>query len=148
MDAISYKQKEYLYSYFRSKPPELNLHLHKYYEFLYFISGDATYIVEDNLYKIHPGDILLTRPGELHTIFFQSEKPYERIFMQIHPDNHCGAVCATAERNNVHFQSFTLSGRSVLSNSITHTSGFAFQPSVWTLVAGSVLSHSLRNEVM
>lgn len=30
----------------------------------------------------------------------------------------------------VHFQSFTLSGRSVLSNSITHTSGFAFQPSV------------------
>ena len=78
MDAISYKQKEYLYSYFRSKPPELNLHLHKYYEFLYFISGDATYIVEDNLYKIHP--------GELHTIFFQSEKPYERIFMQIHPD--------------------------------------------------------------
>ena len=61
MDAISYKQKEYLYSYFRSKPPELNLHLHKYYEFLYFISGDATYIVEDNLYKIHPGDILLTR---------------------------------------------------------------------------------------
>ena len=49
MDAISYKQKEYLYSYFRSKPPELNLHLHKYYgEFLYFISGDATYIVEDN----------------------------------------------------------------------------------------------------
>ena len=86
MDAISYKQKEYLYSYFRSKPPELNLHLHKYYEFLYFISGDATYIVEDNLYKIHPGDILLTRPGELHTIFFQSEKPYERIFMQIHPD--------------------------------------------------------------
>lgn len=66
----------------------------------------------------------------------------------IHPDNHCGAVCATAERNNVHFQSFTLSGRSVLSNSITHTSGFAFQPSVRTLAAGSVLSHSLRNEVM
>lgn len=28
------------------------------------------------------------------------------------------------------FQSSTLSGRSVLSNSITHTSGFAFQPSV------------------
>lgn len=50
--------------------------------------------------------------------------------LPIHPDNHCGAVCATAERNNVHFQSFTLSGRSVLSNSITHTSGFAFQPSV------------------
>ena len=73
MDAISYKQKEYLYSYFRSKPPELNLHLHKYYEFLYFISGDATYIVEDNLYKIHPAIFWLTKP-ELHTIFFQSEK--------------------------------------------------------------------------
>ena len=76
-----------IYSYFRSKPPELNLHLHKYYEFLYFISGDATYIVEDNLYKNSPpGDIFAYKTGELHTIFFQSEKPYERIFMQIHPD--------------------------------------------------------------
>ena len=42
--------------------------------FCIFISGDATYIVEDNLYKIHPGDILLTRPGELHTIFLSVRK--------------------------------------------------------------------------
>ena len=54
MDAISYKQKEYLYSYFRSKPPELNLHLHKYYEFLYFISGDATYISKIIYIKFTP----------------------------------------------------------------------------------------------
>lgn len=80
MDAISYKQKEYLYSYFRSKPPELNLHLHKYYEFLYFISGDATYIVEDNLYKIHPGDIFL-QDQENFIRFSFSQKSRMSVFL-------------------------------------------------------------------
>ncbi len=87
MDAISYKQKEYLYSYFRSKPPELNLHLHKYYEFLYFISGDATYIVGRIIYiKFTPAIFCLQDQENFIRFFFQSEKPYERIFMQIHPD--------------------------------------------------------------
>ena len=81
MDAISYKQKEYLYSYFRSKPPELNLHLHKYYEFLYFISGDATYIVEDNLYKIHPQAIFCLQDRENFIRFSFSQKSRMNVFL-------------------------------------------------------------------
>lgn len=81
---ISHRQDEYLYSYSKSAPPEhLQMHLHRYYEFLYFQSGDASYIVEDNLYHIEEGDILITRPDEMHTIVFHSDKTYERCFIQI-----------------------------------------------------------------
>lgn len=84
---ISHKQKEYLYSYTKGAPPEqLKMHLHNYYEFLYFISGDASYIVENNIYQINEGDIFITRPDELHTIVFHSDKTYERKFIQIAPE--------------------------------------------------------------
>lgn len=83
---ISHKQNEYMYSYTQGPPPEqLKMHLHNYYEFLYFISGDASYIVENNIYQINEGDIFITRPDELHTIVFHSDKTYERKFIQIAP---------------------------------------------------------------
>lgn len=80
---ISHRQSEYMYSSSESDPPKLKMHLHNYYEFLYFISGDASYIVENNIYKIDEGDIFITRPGELHTLAFHSDKIYERKFIQI-----------------------------------------------------------------
>lgn len=83
---ISHKQKEYLYSYTKGAPPQLQMHLHDYYEFLYFKSGDASYMVEDNIYEIMPGDIFITRPNELHSIVFHSDSTYERDFMQISRD--------------------------------------------------------------
>lgn len=83
---ISHKQKEYLFSYARSNPPELKIHLHNYYEFLYFKSGDASYIVENNIYHINEGDLFVTRPGELHTLAFHSDRTYERHFIQISKD--------------------------------------------------------------
>lgn len=83
---ISHRQKEYMYSYTKGNPPELRMHLHNYYEFLYFKSGDASYIVENNIYQINEGDIFITRPGELHTLTFHSSKIYERCFIQISKD--------------------------------------------------------------
>lgn len=81
---ISHKQKEYLYSYSKGSPPDqLRMHLHNYYEFLYFKSGDASYLVEDTIYQVSEGDIFVTRPAELHTIAFHSDKTYERHFIQI-----------------------------------------------------------------
>lgn len=80
---VSYHQKEYLYSYALHEPPELKMHMHRYYEILYFKKGDASYMVEDNIYNIYEGDIFITRPNELHTPVFHSNKMYERYFIQI-----------------------------------------------------------------
>lgn len=80
---ISFREKDYMYSYNKLEPPKLKMHLHNYYEFLYFKQGDGSYMVEDNIYKITEGDIFITRPQELHTLVFHSPKIYERHFFQI-----------------------------------------------------------------
>lgn len=80
---ISFREKDYMYSYNKMKPKAFSTHLHKYYEFLYFVKGDATYVVEGNEYKAEDGDLFITCPGELHSIAFKSDKDYERHFIQI-----------------------------------------------------------------
>ncbi len=80
---ISFREKDYMYSYNKMKPKAFSTHLHKYYEFLYFARGDATYVVEGNEYKAESGDLFITCPGELHSIVFKSDKDYERHFIQI-----------------------------------------------------------------
>lgn len=80
---ISFREKDYMYSAQTLDPPKLKLHLHKYYEFLYFLGGDANYMVEDTTYEANAGDIFLTRPNELHTLVFQSNEKYSRQFIQI-----------------------------------------------------------------
>lgn len=83
---ISFRQKDFMYSYDKADPPQLRMHLHNYYEFLYFKSGDASYIVENSIYKMSPGDLFITRPDEIHTISFHSDAVYERHFIQISPE--------------------------------------------------------------
>ncbi len=80
---ISFREKDYMYSYNKMKPTAFSTHLHKYYEFLYFVQGDATYVVEGNEYKAEGGDLFITCPGELHSIVFKSSRDYERHFIQI-----------------------------------------------------------------
>ena len=53
-------------------------HYHAYYELLYFISGDADFVVRGKRYGLVPGRLILTPPGEFHNIIFRSDAPYER----------------------------------------------------------------------
>ncbi|MGN0107004.1 MAG: AraC family transcriptional regulator [Hominilimicola sp.] len=83
MEGVSFRCENYMYSYAASSSQGLAVHSHKYYEFLLFLKGDATYLVENSSYKAQNGDIFLTSPGELHTISFNSACDYERHFIQI-----------------------------------------------------------------
>lgn len=85
MPNISFKQKDFMYSSNSPKAPSFKMHLHEYYEFLYFISGEATYMVEDTEYSAGAGDLFITRPHELHAIVFKSGTKYVRKFFQISP---------------------------------------------------------------
>lgn len=78
----TFKTKHYLYSYITAKPPKLDLHTHKYYELLYLIEGDISYLIGDKLYKAVPGDIFITAPGQEHGISFNSNENYARHFIQ------------------------------------------------------------------
>ena len=55
------------------------IHVHNVNEILYFISGDATYMVEGTEYKLNPGSIMFMKHGEAHVIKVKSSVPYERI---------------------------------------------------------------------
>ncbi|MBQ8003062.1 MAG: AraC family transcriptional regulator [Clostridia bacterium] len=83
---ISFRESDYMYSYNKMKPKAFSTHLHKYYEFLYFAGGDATYVVEGTEYSASDGDLFITCPGELHSIAFKSHRDYERHFIQISDD--------------------------------------------------------------
>lgn len=85
MEGISFRHHDYLYSYAKQAPPQLNTHYHNYYEIIYILSGDLSYIVENASYKVSAGDMFITVPGELHTLSFSSDATYERYFLQISP---------------------------------------------------------------
>lgn len=61
-------------------PPcdSFSMHTHNMYELLYFISGDATHVIEDRKYKLKKGDLILIRPSKYHFIQIDSSAAYER----------------------------------------------------------------------
>ena len=54
------------------------MHTHSMYELLYFLSGDATCVIEDRKYKLKKGDLILVRPMQYHFIQIDSPADYER----------------------------------------------------------------------
>lgn len=55
-----------------------SMHSHNMYELLYFVSGNATYVIEDRKYKLKRGDLVLIRPSKYHFIQIDSDCDYER----------------------------------------------------------------------
>ena len=56
-----------------------DVHIHELHELYCLISGDVEYIVEGHAYPLQPGDILITKKAEAHSIRIRSDIPYEWI---------------------------------------------------------------------
>lgn len=67
------------YHYYDEIPPEVEFHQHPFYEIFFFLSGDVNYIIEGKIYKLRPGDILLTNNLDIHRPEITPGKPYERM---------------------------------------------------------------------
>ena len=65
---------------------DYKLHTHTGCEVFCFISGDAMYNIEGNMYPLFPGDILLLRSTEAHHVILNSTIPYERITVHFQYD--------------------------------------------------------------
>ena len=58
-------------------------HFHTDYELLYFIHGDAEFIIEQNRYRLRPHSLLVIKPGEHHNLVVKSSnKYYERMVLR------------------------------------------------------------------
>ena len=65
-----------------------SMHVHHGYELLYFIDGNATYVIEDRRYKLKKGDLVLIRPMQYHFIQIDSPQKYERYDILFDPERH------------------------------------------------------------
>lgn len=77
--------KEYeVYRYRSTYMDEVALHHHDFYEIYLLLRGRVTYIVENHIYNMRPGDIMLISPLELHQARISTEEdPYERIVLWV-----------------------------------------------------------------
>lgn len=60
------------------KSDSFHRHMHNGYEILYFVRGDAEYIIEGSVYKLRPHDLLLIHPRCFHCLRPLSNATYER----------------------------------------------------------------------
>lgn len=69
----------YRYSSTTPWPRSASSHTHSQFELIYFIRGDAHHVVEDRVYKLSRGDLIIVQPGKYHDIRFDSDREYERV---------------------------------------------------------------------
>lgn len=60
---------------------DFHMHTHDFYEIYCFISGNAKYYVEGNIYNLKSGDILFIKKSEAHTLQLTSDSDYERVII-------------------------------------------------------------------
>lgn len=63
------------------------LHINNYLEIYVYIEGDHQYIVENKLYDLQQGDIILINPRQVHKALPARECMYERFYLLV--DVHC-----------------------------------------------------------
>ncbi len=54
-------------------------HYHDYAEIYINLSGHVSFVVEDSVYKIEKGSIIITRPHEAHHCVYHDDSPHEHI---------------------------------------------------------------------
>ncbi|MCD8076077.1 MAG: AraC family transcriptional regulator [Lachnospiraceae bacterium] len=66
-----------------SSPDDMKTaHIHRQYEIFYLVAGERYYFVEDRLYQVHPGSLVMIPSGCVHrTACANPDIPYERILL-------------------------------------------------------------------
>lgn len=75
MEPLIFAYKNY------TKKPALDMfppHTHDNYEIFCFMSGNAKYFVEGNIYNLKSGDILIIKKSETHSLLIEKQTPYAR----------------------------------------------------------------------
>ncbi len=69
------------------KPSNQNFYLHEHssYEIFMFLKGDASYVVEENLYSLEPDDVIIIKKHEMHRIYHNSQREYSRFVIMVEP---------------------------------------------------------------
>ena len=69
-----------------NRPDEDPLHIHPETEIFFNVSCDASFFVNGQLYPIQPGDVVVSRPGDLHMCVFHKTTVQEHFCLWIDAD--------------------------------------------------------------
>lgn len=75
----------YVYRFFSNESGAYSSHIHDCYEFIYITEGCCIYTIEGREHFVMGGDIIFTRPGELHSFSFPERCTFARHFLHIYP---------------------------------------------------------------
>ncbi|MBS7298066.1 MAG: helix-turn-helix domain-containing protein [Eubacteriales bacterium] len=83
-----------------TKPTNNHFHLHSHleHEILIFLEGDSKYVVEEKSYDLEADDIIIIRKHEMHRIYHNSSKDYERIIIMVSPEFFVKHDCGEYEQ--------------------------------------------------
>ena len=70
----------------RSTTNVLHSHIHNECEIYINLSGDVSFIVENRIYPISPGSIIITRPGEYHHCVYHSDAIHRHFWILFSAD--------------------------------------------------------------
>jgi len=74
-------QIKYNELYRKNHTHQIGLHVHHEFELYINLSGDISFLVENSLYPLSRGDVILARPGELHHCVYRSDKPHRHFWI-------------------------------------------------------------------
>ena len=61
-------------------------HIHSFCEVYLNLSGDVSFVVEDSVYPVGRGDIIITKPNEVHRCVYHSDCVHEHFCLWLLPD--------------------------------------------------------------
>ena len=81
---------------------DVALHHHDFYEIYFLLTGDVTYLIENKIIHVMPGDILLIPPRVQHQVLIRPEMSvYERYVLWVDPavlDRHSSPKTELSQR--------------------------------------------------
>lgn len=76
--------------YFYPDDPRLDgIHIHDDYEIYIHIKGDSSFLVDNKVYPLHRGDVILTKPGDVHVFIVNDASMTEYFCLWLSPA--CGS---------------------------------------------------------
>lgn len=125
-------------------PNDIATHIHDCYELFYFTSGDLTYYIEGQAYKLCPNDIIITNSRELHRIIFNSKCRYERKYIHFKPE-----YISSFQTNEYNMLYFIENRKLGQFNKISAEDVFAYKINeLWEQIEQASLDSSPESQIM
>lgn len=76
-----------VFHYRQPRPATVEVHHHDFYEVYFLLGGEIEYWVDGRILRMHPGDLLLINPMELHRpLLHENNRIYERIVLWVNKE--------------------------------------------------------------